>query len=66
MTAMKNGGVRCDVCGRLSRDPLGYYQNRDGSSGCIREAAQQGRPDLPANADVCDHCAPPPPQGESK
>jgi hypothetical protein len=50
MTATRNGAVRCDGCGRLSRAPLGAYTQPDGSAGYINS---QGRN---ISEDYCDEC----------
>ena len=56
MSAMKNGSVRCDTCGRLTRDITGQYERKDGGIGTIA-AETHFYPELPSSErDLCDEC----------
>lgn len=48
MSLAKNGSIRCDGCGKLSRTKDGYYRRPDGTAGYIRGQAKE---------DYCDECA---------
>jgi hypothetical protein len=50
MTLTKNGAVRCDDCGKLSRHPMGEYLKPDGSVGYINSKGQN------SDKDYCDEC----------
>jgi hypothetical protein len=62
MSLAKNSSVRCDWCGRLSRNALGEYVRPDGSAGYIGcpdwakedAAGDDGR-------DICTDCEMDPP-----
>lgn len=56
MSLCKNGSVRCDVCGKLSRGKLGEYTRKDGLPGTIWSVESAGFTNLPASNDVCDDC----------
>lgn len=66
MSRTKNGCVRCDWCGKISRSQDAEYMRPDGSAGYIVEpewmrfpggdhtAPQEGEP---AGMDICEECA---------
>lgn len=51
MSLNKNKSVRCDRCGKLSRDPQGYYKKPDGTAGYINSRGYN------IAEDFCDECA---------
>jgi len=65
MSRMKNGSIRCDWCGRLTRNENGEYTKPDGvSAGYIVQPEWQrfpgGRTDvgsIPSEDDICEECA---------
>ena len=65
MSVTKNGCVRCDWCGKLSKNKQGEYTKPDGvNAGYIHqpewERFPEGRSDLssiPSNNDICEECA---------
>lgn len=57
MSQTANGAVRCDGCGRISRNPIGEYQNPDGSLGYIVGTPFWGV-DVDDGKDWCQTCGP--------
>ncbi len=64
MSLTKNRAVRCDWCGRLSRNPNGEYAKTDGTAGYIVQPEWERFPggdptatSVPSSSDICEECA---------
>jgi hypothetical protein len=64
MSRAKNGSVRCDWCGRLSRSPDCAYTRPDGSAGYIVQPEWERFPggdptadSIQSTNDICEECA---------
>jgi hypothetical protein len=56
MSATANNGVRCDGCGRISRNPLGEYRKPDGSAGYILGTPFWDETSTDDDQDYCEEC----------
>lgn len=56
MSLTANNAIRCDVCGKISRNPIGEYTRPDKSAGYIRPMEFIDPTDL-SDQDICDECA---------
>lgn len=65
MSQTRNGGIRCDWCGRLTRNRSGEYTRPDGvSAGYIVQpewerfpGGDPTRESIPSERDICEECA---------
>lgn len=64
MSRTRNNAVRCDWCGKLSRDPDSAYRKADGTTGYIVQPEWERFPggdhtadSVPSNNDICEECA---------
>ena len=64
MSLCKNNSIRCDWCGRLTRNKNGEYRKTDGSAGYIHQPEWTRFPDgdptrmsLPDSRDICEECS---------
>jgi hypothetical protein len=58
MSRMKNGGERCDVCGKLTRSKDGYYLKPDGvNAGYMHSQEWYGIKAEDDGTDICEECA---------
>lgn len=61
MTAVANGAVRCDGCGKISRNPLGEYVRKDGTTAYILAEEFYDGTAVGSIKDFCVECATPTP-----
>jgi hypothetical protein len=67
MSLFRKTGVRCDFCGKFTRDRQGHYQRADGSWGVIvqpewerfplGDSSNRIRAAVSSGRDICDDCA---------
>lgn len=64
MSRMKNSGIRCYWCGKLTRDQNGYYRRPDGTAGYIHQpewerflGGDPTQPSIPSTNDICEECS---------
>lgn len=64
MSRTRNGCIRCDWCGRLTRDKDAHYRKPDGTYGVVVQpewtrfpGGDPTVPSIPDDRDICEECA---------